>query len=450
VKTTVERVDDTTVKLSITLDAGEVDAAVEQAARRLANEVKVPGFRPGKAPRKVLERRLGKDALMQEAVRGSLPGIYSRAVEAEELPVVSAPEFDVEGLEAGTQSTFTATVQVRPDVEVPDYRGLQIPHPEWEVTDEDVQAQLDALRERFATLETVRRAADAGSFVRMTVTGEASGERLEDASGEDLLYEVRDPAETDAPLDRNLIGTEAGAIVKFTDTLGEDYGERAGLEVQFTVIVKEVKVKRLRDLDDAFASEASEFDTIEELTAEMRSQLATAKRAQATAELRGKVVEAVGELVDVPLPEALVQEELRFRLQRLAHEAQHHDMSMEQYLQAVGQSADDLFGRLEGDARSTVKAQLVLDAVGRDAGIEIEREDLGVEIARRAQRLGQDAKELADYMTHPDRIGALVSDAFRRKTIDHLLEHVQVLSGPPRVEPVEDEDEDEAAGGAGG
>lgn len=430
-KSTVERVDETTVKLAITLEAAEVDAAMDQAARRLASEVKVPGFRPGKVPRRVLERRLGSDTLLQEAVQASLPGYYSRAVEAEDLPVVSQPDFDVGDVEVGADLTFTATVQVRPEIEVPDYEGLQLAHPEWELTEDDVRAQLDALRERFGTLETVQRAADAGSYVRITVTGSRDGERLEEASGEDILYEVGDAGETSSALDRNLVGAEAGAILKFTDTLGDDYGELAGAEVDFTVIVKEVKAKRLPELDDDFARDASEFDTMAELEAELRSQLARAKRAQAQTELRGKVAEAVSDLVEVPLPPALVTEELQFRLHRLGHEAQQHGMSAEQYLQAVGTSSDDLFQRLESDARRTVKAQLVLDAIGRDAGIDVTRDDLGQEVSRQAQRLGGDPKELAEYMTQPERIGALVSDAFRRKTIDHVLERVEVLSAPP-------------------
>jgi trigger factor len=436
VKTSVERIDETKVKLAINLEPTEVDRAIDDAAKRLAHEVKVPGFRPGRVPRRVLESRLGKDALYQEAVRDALPVYYREAVDAEGLPVVSDPEFDVDEFAPGAEATFTATVEVRPEVAPPDVSELQIPHPDWELTDKDLQGQIDELRERFATLEAVDRGADVGDYAVITITGTRNGERVDDASGEDLHYRLRDARETDSELDRQLVGAEPGAILKFTDTLGDDYGELAGAELDFTVIVKEVKAQRLPEFDDRFAQDASEFDTAEELREEVRRQLVVAKRAAARAELRGKVVEAVSDLVDVPLPDAMVQGELHFRLHQVAAEADRHGLSAEQYLQLAGQSAEDLYGRLEEDARRTVKAQLVIDAVGQAAGIEVDREDLGVEIARQAQRLGRDPEELAEFMTAPERIGALVSDAFRRKTIDHLLGAVQVLGGPPADEPL--------------
>ena len=182
-KTSVERIDDTKIKLAITLEATEVDAAIDQTAKRLASEVRIPGFRPGRAPRRVLETRLGKDTLYQEAVRDALPAYYQQAVQAEDLPVVSDPEFDVDAFTAGTEATFTATVEVRPEVEPPDVSGLQIPHPDWELTDQELQEQIDLLRERFATLETVGRGADVGDQIDKTeMLGgwDATRERVED------------------------------------------------------------------------------------------------------------------------------------------------------------------------------------------------------------------------------------------------------------------------------
>jgi trigger factor len=440
VQTSVERVDDTTVKLSITVEPTVVSAAYDAAARKLAGQVKIPGFRPGRVPRRVLETRLGTDVIREEAVRDALPGLYAEALRSESLDVVSPPEFDVDQFVDGDEATFTATVQVRPTFDVPDYSDLQIAHPDWEVTDEEVTAQLDAMRERFAELETVQRGADVGDYVTVTIRGERAGQKVDEASGEDLLYPIGDPEETGSELDRQLLGAEAGAILKFTDTLDKDYGEDLrGAQVDFTAIVKEVKRKRLPDLDDDFAITASEFDTASELVAELRAQLAEAKRQHARAELRGKVVEAVSDLAEVPLPEAMVAEEVRFRLQRISQQAEHHGMGIDQYLQAAGQPSEQLLSELEAGAGKTVKAQLVIDAVGRDAGIEVERQDIANEISRQAQHLDRPAEELAEFMSHPDRAGALISDAFRRKVIDHLVASVQVLSGPP-----DDEDEQDA------
>ena len=434
-KTSVERIDETTVKLSITVEADRVRTAVDEAAKHMAADVKVPGFRPGKVPRRVLETRIGKPALLQHAVRDALPDFYAEAVAEEELDVVGPPEFDVGVFEEGRDAEFTASVEVRPEIELPDYEGMAVPHPEWEVTDEDLDAQLNALRERFAELETVDREVYEGDYVVMTVTGTKDGEKVEDASGEDILYAVGDPAETDAELDRQLLGSRAGAILKFTDTLGSDYGERAGEELDFTVIVKEIKARNLPDLDDDFAITASEFDTIAELREALSDQLAREKRAYARQALRGRVVEAVTEQVDIPLPKSMVDEEVRFRLTRLLQQAEQQGLDVEQFLQAAGTTGEQLQADLEEDARKAVKAQLVVDAIGRAAEIDVTRQDLGAEVARQAVRLGRPPEELAEFMSHPDRIGALVSDVYRRKAIDHLLERVDVLSAPPEGDP---------------
>jgi trigger factor len=451
VKTTVERVDDTTVKLSVTVEADRVGHAIDEAATRLSTQVKVPGFRPGRVPRRVLETRLGKEALVQEAVRDALPQFYAEAASSEQLDVVGPPDFDLDTFEDGKDAEFSATVEVRPEFEVPDYQGLQIAHPEWEVTDDDISDQLDALRDRFAELETVERAVEQGDYVVVTVVGERDGERLDEVSAEDLLYQVpvlAEDEESESALDRNLDGASAGDVLTFSDTLGPDYGELAGAEVELTATVSEVKSKALPELDDDFAITASEFDTIDELRAELRTQLAEHKLAQARAELRGKVVEEVCDLVDVPLPQSMVQQELRFRLNRLAQQAEQYGMSLEQYFAAVGTSPQDAVTELEAEARKTVKAQLVVDAVGRAAEVDVTQEDLGAEIARQSMRVGRPPEELAEFMTHPDRIGALVSDAFRRKAIDHLVDSVAVLSAPPDDDESHLEVDDSGAGSA--
>jgi trigger factor len=449
VKTSVERVDDTTVKLSVTVEAERVGQAINEAAQRLGSQVKVPGFRPGHVPRRILETRFGKEALVQEAVSTTLPQLYAEAAQAEQLEVVGSPQFDLETFEDGKEGQFSATVEVRPEIEVPDYSGLQVAHPDWEATDDDIAEQLDALRERFAELETVDRTVQPGDYVVVTVSGEHDGQPLEEVSVEDLLYtvpELPEGEESDSALDRNLLGAKAGDVLKFTDTLGPDYGDKADVEADITAIVKEVKAKRLPELDDDFAITASEFDTIDELRDELRTQFASHKKAQARAELRGKVVEAVCDLVEVPLPQSMVQQELHFRINRLGQQAEQYGLTLEQYLAAMSTTAEDVVKELEEEAGKTVKAQLVIDAIGRAENIDVVQEDLGAEIARQSMRLGRPPEELAEFMTHPDRIGALVSDAFRRKTIDHMVATVQVLSAPPDDEDDELEADDTVGG----
>lgn len=433
-KTSVERVDDTTVKMTVTVDAAEVTEAIDAAALRLAGEVRVPGFRPGRVPRRVLESRVGKEAIVAEAVRDALPRLYAEAAQGEELAAVGPPEFDLQTFEDGRDAAFTATVEVRPEFDVPDYSDLQVPHPDWELTDEELDEQLEGLRERFATLETVTRPAQVGDHVLLSISGQHAGQPVPEVAADDTLHQVGDPEESDSALDRELAGASPGAILKFTDTLGDDYGDRAGQEVALTAIVKEIKARSLPALDDEFAADASEFDTIEELRSELRAHLEREKRTQAEIALRGRVVQAVCELVEVPQPPSMVQAELRFRLDRVAQQAQQYGMTFEQFLEAAGVSNEELLEQFEAEAREAVKAQLVIDAIGRDAGVELTQNDLRGEVAAQAMRLGQDADQLAEFMGHPDRVSALYADAFRRRAIDHLLASVQVLSGPPEDE----------------
>lgn len=443
-KTTVERIDDTTVKLTVTVEASRVKAAIDAAARELSGSIKVPGFRPGRVPRRVLESRIGKHALLDEAVRDALPDFYTEAVAAEELVVIAPPEFEVQTFEEGQDAAFTATVEVRPEVPVPDFASLQVAHPEWEVTEEELDAQLEELRQRFAELETIQRPLQPGDFAVVTVTGNRHGTRVDAASAEDVLVEVADPETSGRTLDRELTGASSGAILRFNDTFRDpDQPGAEETELAFTVLVKETKTKVLPPLDDDFAITASEFDTMEELRADLRTTMGRQKRAFARQALRAKVIEAVSNMVEVALPPSMVMTEQEYRIRRLVAEAERYGLTFEQYLQALDTPAEDFAAQLQTEARATVRAQLVVDAVGGALGIDVTREDLGEEVTRQSARLNQPPEEVARQLTAPGRIEALVTDAFRRKTIDALVAGVQVIGAPPPDENPDDNPDDD-------
>ena len=423
--TRVERVDDTTVKLAVTVEHPRVKQALDEAARHLAEEVRVPGFRKGKVPRKVLETRLGKFAVLQHAVQDALPQFYAEAVRAQELEPVGQPDFNLETFEEGQDASFTATVEVRPEFDPPDLDGVLVTHPEWEVDDAEVEAELDRLRERFAQAETVDRPIQIGDLAVLTISGSHLGQPVEDASMDDQLYRVGDPDVTNQKLDRELLGTSTGGIIKFRDTFDDER------ELDYTVIVKDVKTLRLPAADDDFAITASEFDTIAELREDLRAQLAASKLDAARSALRGRAVETVSELVDVPLPPTLVEQEQQFQLARLTREAERHQVSFDEYLRALGTTMDELQEQLRESAAKTVRAQLVVDRIGRAASIEVTNEDVTRHVNEEAARLNLPPQELAQFMADPERIGVLVADAFRRKTIDHILERVEIVDGPP-------------------
>lgn len=425
--TRVERVDDTTVKLAVTVERPRVTRALDDAARHLAEEVKVPGFRKGRVPRKVLESRLGKGAVVQHAVQDSLPQFYAEAVREQELEPVGQPDFELGTFEEGEDASFTATVEVRPDFDAPSIDGILVTHPEWEVGGDDVEEELNQLRERFAEAETVDRPIQVDDLAVLTISAAHAGTPVEDASMDDQLYRVGDPEQTGQALDRELLGTAAGGIVKFTDTF-DGVDDR---ELDFTVIVKDVKALRLPEADDDFAITASEFDTIDELREGIREQLAASKLELARGALRGRAVETISELVEVPLPRALVDQEVQFQLARLARDAERRQIPFDQYVQAAGTTIEELQQQLEDNARKTVRAQLVVDRIGRDAGIEVTNEDLTRQVTEEAARLNMPPQELAQFMSEPERLGVLFTDAFRRKTIDYIIDHVEVVDAPP-------------------
>jgi trigger factor len=447
VDTRVERVDDTTVKLAVTVEPPRVKQALDEAARHLADEGKVPGVRKGRAPRKVLESRLGKGAVLQHAVQDSLPQFYAEAVRESELEPVGQPQFDLETFEEGKDAEFTATVEVRPEFDPPAVDGVLVAHPEWEVTDEDVDAEIDTMRERFAEAETVDRPVQVGDLAVLSISATHLGQPVEDAAMDDQLYRVNDPEETGQQLDRELLGRSTGEMAKFTDTFDDD--ER---ELDFTVMVKDVKVLTLPDADDDFAITASEFDTIDELRASVREQLAERKLAYARDALRGRVIETISELVDVPLPSSLVDQEVQYQFARLTREAERHQVPFEQYLQMAGTTAEELTEQLRENASKTVKAQLVVDRVGREADIAVSQEDLTRQLLEEAQRVNMPPDQLAGFLQDPERLGVLYRDAFRRKTIDHILERVEVTDAPPEPEVADDDvvaaDADAADGSA--
>jgi len=431
VKTSVERIDDTTVKLTVTVEAARVQAAIDAAARELSGSVKIPGFRPGRVPRRVLESRIGKHALLDEAVRDALPDFYSEAVAAEELPVVAPPELEVQTFAEGQDAAFTATVEIRPVVPIPDFATLQIPHPEWEVTDDELAAQLDELRERFAELEMISRPLKPGDYAIVTVTGQRHGVRVDAASGEDVLVDVADP-EAGRVLDQHLVGATAGAVLRFNDTFREGgQPDAEEMELSFTVLVKETKAKVLPPLDDDFAITASEFDTLDELRDDLRTTIGRQKRAFARQALRAKVIEAVSDMVEVTLPPSMVSAEQQYRLRRILAEAEGYGITLAQYLEALGTSMEDFSSGLEAQARASVRAQLVLDAIGNSLGVDVTRQDLADELERQSAQAGRPPEEVAGQLSAPGRIEALVTDAYRRKTIDALVAGVQVLGAPP-------------------
>ena len=428
-QTTVEETDRHTVKLTVEVPPDRFDKDLEAAYRKIAQQVKVPGFRKGKVPKKVIDAQIGRDAVVAEFLEDAVPTYYREAIRSNELAPITDPDISLEQVEEGKPLVFTATVEVRPRLTLDegDYKGIKVERPSVGVTDREVDELIDRLRDRFAELEPIGRPARRGDYAVVDLRAHVHDQELPEATRPDYLYEIGSQEFVDT-LDRELEGKRAGEILKFNATLDRRFGERAGQEVAFQVLVKEVKAKKLPPADDGFANTASEFDTLEELRGNLRDQLTQSKERAADAEVRDRVLQALVDRVDVELPETLVDEETEHRVAHSRERAEQAGLSLKQVLEAQG--FDEL--RFRADARShavrAIKADLVLEAVARREDLEVTAEELGREISLLAGSLGRDPKDVARTLERTGQVVTLAGDIIRTKALDLLAEHADIVS----------------------
>jgi trigger factor len=428
-QTTVEETDKHKVKLTVKVPTDRFGKDLDAAYRRVAQQVKVPGFRKGKAPRKVIDAQVGRDAVVAEFLEDAVPTYYREAIRENELAPITDPDIALEQVEEGKPLVFTATVEVRPrlQLEESDYKGVRVERPPTEVTDREVDELLDRLRERFAELDPVSRPAKAADYVVIDLRATLHGAEIPEATRPDYLYEVGS-GEFVEKLDQELEGKRAGEILKFNAALDDRFGERAGQEVSFQVLVKEVKAKRLPKADDEFAKTASEFDTLEELRQSLRDQLGQSKERAADAEVRDRALQALVDRVEVDLPDTLVDEETEHRVQHARERAEQAGVTLQQVLDAQG--FDEL--RFRSDARAhslrAIKGDLVLEAVARKEDLQVTPEEIGREIGLLAASLGRDPKEVARTLERTGQVVTVAGDIIRSKALDSIVEHADIVS----------------------
>jgi trigger factor len=423
VRSTLEPVEPTKVRINVVVEPDELRPAIDRTARRLSREVRVPGFRKGKVPRQVIEARIGREALLAEAIeQEAVPEFYARAIEELGVKPLSRAQVEPPDYTDGEPLSFSATFEVKPELDLPPYRGVEVERPALEVTDEHVDAQLERLRERFAQLEVIGRPLASDDFAQIDLRATHHTDEIPELTRTDFLYEVG--SGTVVPkLDEELEGKRKGDILKFNATLPEEAGEElAGREVTFSVLVKEAKAKVLPKLDDDFAQEGSEFDTLDELRADLRQRLEDAAAQQVASELETRVLQAYLDQVEVPLPESLVHDELHYRANRFAQQLTYMGANLEQYLQAVGQTSDDIEADLRAQSERAVKAQLVLEAIARAEGFEASEEEVEAELARQAQRVNRTPEEVRKALAD-GRAGVISGDILRSKALAFLVEH---------------------------
>jgi trigger factor len=411
------------VRLSVEIDEPEFDRALVGVVKTLASQIRVPGFRPGKVPRKVLEARMGgAGALRAEALREALPDFYARAVVDSEIDPIAPPEIDITAGEESGGVSFDAVVQVRPVVSIPGYDGLQVTLPGLRVSDEDVDGQVNRLRENDAELESVGRPAADGDLVSIDLHGNDQSD-AEVVGIDDYLYEVGSGTIT-PELDVELRGAKSGDILAFTSPAPGNEEEI----ISFRVLVKDVKVKKLPEPTDEWAAESSEFATVAELRADISERMARVKLVQSQMALREKTVEAVAGLVDDgDVPEVLVDAEVNERLHDLQHRLEAQKLGLGEYLQATGRTPDDLLVAVRVDAQRAVKADLALRALAEAEKLTVTDDELDAEMVTMAQRMETSAAELRRQLDTAGRTGAVRSELRKSKALQWLLDHVELF-----------------------
>jgi trigger factor len=451
VKSTAENLSPTRVRLSVEVPFDELQPSLDAAYKKIGAQIRIPGFRPGKVPARIIDQRIGRAAVLEEAVNEVVPQKYVEAAREHELKALGQPEIEVTKIEDNDLLSFTADVDVRPEITLPDLDGIAVSVDDAEVTDDDVEEQLTALRERFGSLKGVERPVQTGDFVSIDLVASIDGTEIEAGSAKGMSYEVGS-ANLIAGLDDALVGANGGDTVRFTAVL--EQGERAGEDAEIAATVNSVKEKELPDLDDEFAQLASEFDTLAALRDDLRERLGAVRKLEQGAQARDKIVEQLVEAVEFPVPESAVQAEVEFREHEVVHSLGHDDALFDNYLEREGKTREAFADELRGDAEKSVRAQFLLDAVAEKTEVNVGDAELTEYLVRQAARYEMAPQEFASQVMQSGNLPALVADVRRNKALADLLEHAVITDAsgnpvdlsalaPPAAGETDDVDEDD-------
>ncbi|MCY1656436.1 trigger factor [Dietzia sp. SL131] len=422
-KSTVEQLNPTRVKITVEVPFAELEPDFAKAYKSLAGQVNIPGFRPGKAPAKLLESRIGRPAVLEQVINDMIPSRYSQAVDEHELVVLGQPEIEVTKLEDNDVVEFTAEVDIRPEITLPTFEDLEVTVEAPETDEAAVDAELDNLRARFGTLKGVERGATTGDFLSVDLAATVDGEPVDEASTEGLSYELGSGTLVEG-LDDAAAGLKAGESKEFTSSLVA--GDHAGKEAVITVTVQSVKERELPEADDEFAQMASEFDTLDELKADLTEKVAQQAKAGLAGEIRDKVLDALMEATDVPTPEAVVESEAHAQMHQLIDQFGGDASILDQALAAEGTDRETFEAETREGAARAIRSQLLLDAVAEQNSTDVSQEELTQHILFQAQRYGMDPNQFVQQIQQAGQLGSLFSDVRRSKALADVIGKVTV------------------------
>ena len=422
-KSTVEQLSPTRVRINVEVPFTELQPDFDRVYKQLAEQVRLPGFRPGKAPAKLLEARIGRGAVLEQVVNDALPSRYTEAVSTSDVRPLGQPDIEITKMADGDELTFTAEVDIRPDITLPDVSALTITVDPIEVTDEEVDAEMANLRARFGTLTGVERPAQDGDFVSIDLSAGVDGEDVPEAATEGMSHEVGSGQLIDG-LDEAIVGLSAGESRVFTTKLVA--GPRAGQEAQVTVTVGSVKERELPELDDEFAQLASEFDTIDELRASLADQVRRLKRVQQAEQIRDKALETLLDQTEVPLPEAIVQAQVDQTVHQAVHGLDHDEEKFAEALAEQGSSREEFDAENRQNAERSIKTQLLVDAIADDLDVQVAQEDITERLVLQSRQYGVEPQQLLQFMQENNQLPTMFADVRRGKALAAVVQAATV------------------------
>ncbi|WP_018296280.1 trigger factor [Corynebacterium lubricantis] len=422
-KTSVEKLSDTRAKLTVNVPFEELGSEIDQAYASVAQQVTIPGFRKGKAPRQLIDARFGRGPILEQVVNDMLPTRYEAACVENDLKVIGQPNIEVTQIEDNEFVEFTAEVDVRPEITVPDFSTIEVEVPAIKIDDEAIDEELTSLRERFGELKDTKRKMKTGDFAIIDLEATVDGETVEEATTEGLSYEVGSD-DLIKGLDTALRGMKTDEDSEFTAEM--QTGEHQGKEATIKVHVQQTKERKLPELDDEFAQMASEFDTVEELRESTKSQLEDSKKAQQASDIRDEVLKAALAQSEFALPESIVDEQVHNQLHQLLGQMAHDENALAQMLEAQGTTREEFDKQSREQAEESVRTQLFLDAVAEEEEPEVSQQELTDHILFTAQSYGMDPNQFVGQLQQSGQIANLFADVRRGKALAAAISRTTV------------------------
>lgn len=424
----VQDVEKNVVQLEIEVDAAKFEEGMQKSFAKNAKRFNIPGFRKGKAPRSIVERYYGEEVLYEDAINFVCPEAYDKAIKENDIHPVDSPEIDIKQIGGGQNLIFTAKVTVKPEVELGEYKGVEVEKAEANVTDEDVEKELKAVQEKNARLVTVEdRPIQDGDIVNINFEGFIDGEAFEGGKAENYELEIGSGQFIEG-FEEQLKGANVGDEVEVNVTFPEDYGqnELAGKPALFKVKVNSIKVKELPELDDEFAKDVSEFDTLQEYKEDLKKKLVERAERQAKQQTEDNVISKVVENAKIDLPQVMIDKQIDRMVYDFEMRLRYQGLDLQKYLEMMGMGLDEFRGQFAQRAEKEVRTQLVLEKVSKVEEIDVSEEETNEEIKKMAENYKQDAEELKKNLREED-IEYIKGNLIIRKTVDFLVENAKLV-----------------------